>query len=136
MGPTEDITEDAIAALVDRFYASVRGDPELGPLFEGAVREWPGHLARLTDFWSSVMLGTGRYRGQPLQAHTRLPIEPRMFTRWLQLWGQAAEASFAPVPAALFRAKAERIAQSLTHGLFFNPDDIAPGRTGRAAAKV
>src|SRR5690606_25995200 len=48
-----DITDERIALLVDRFYARVRRDPWIGPVFEAAVEDWPEHLALLTDFWSS-----------------------------------------------------------------------------------
>ena len=32
------LSEDAIRHLVDSFYAKVRADPELGPIFERAIR--------------------------------------------------------------------------------------------------
>ena len=123
----DQITDDSIAALVDAFYARVRRDPELGPVFEAAVEDWPEHLATLTDFWSSVMLSSGRYHGRPMQVHARLPtLRPEMFERWLALWGQTVGERFTPEVADQFRAKAARIAESLKYGLFFNPADIAP----------
>ena len=130
MALNHQITEDGIAALVEAFYARVRQDPELGPVFEAAVHDWPAHLATLSDFWSSVMLSSGRYHGRPMQAHARLPIRPEMFDRWLALWGQTAGELFAPEAAALFRSKAARIAESLKYGLFFNPADVAPADRG------
>jgi Domain of unknown function DUF488 len=55
------LSEDTIRHLVDSFYAKVRADPELGPIFERAiVGDWGPHLATMHDFWSSVMLTTGR----------------------------------------------------------------------------
>ena len=33
---------------------------------------WPVHLAKMYDFWSSVMLTTGRYKGNPLGVHMRV----------------------------------------------------------------
>ena len=80
------ISEPAIATLVSRFYAKARKDPMIGPLFEQAVEDWDEHLAKLSDFWSSVMLTTGRYKGNPMAAHMRQPIEPEFFDRWLDLW--------------------------------------------------
>src|SRR3546814_6393022 len=67
-----DITEAQLAELVSHFYGKVRRDPELGPVFNGAISDWDTHLEKLTAFWSSVMLGTGRYRGQPMVAHMQL----------------------------------------------------------------
>ena len=77
------VSEDTIRHLVDRFYAKVRADPELGPIFERAiVGDWGPHLATMHDFWSSVMLTTGRYKGNPVAVHLRVEgIEPRLFDR-------------------------------------------------------
>ncbi len=65
------MTEADLQALVDRFYAKVRADDLLGPLFNRAVEDWPEHLERLGAFWSSVMLTSGRYKGSPMGAHLR-----------------------------------------------------------------
>lgn len=134
MALSDEITEDNIAALVDAFYARVRRDPELGPIFEAAVEDWPEHLSTLTAFWSSVMLSTGRYHGRPMKAHAPLPIRPHMFDRWLALWGQTAGELFAPEAAGLFRAKAARIGESLKAGLFFDPAAIDPALKRRDRA--
>ena len=63
--------EAALPALLDRFYARVRADAELGPVFNDAVGDWDHHMATLADFWSSVMLTSGRYKGQPVPAHLK-----------------------------------------------------------------
>jgi hemoglobin len=116
-----DITDPAILALVDRFYAKARRDPLIGPVFNRAVADWDEHLRKLCDFWSSVMLTTGRYKGNPMAAHLKLPIQPEFFERWLALWQETAGEVFAPEPAALFREKAGRIADSLKLALFYRP---------------
>ena len=71
------ITEDSIKDLVDRFYAKVRNDSRLGPVFNTAIGEndqdWESHLERMYAFWSSVMLTSGRYHGNPMQKHKDLP---------------------------------------------------------------
>ena len=113
-----DITEPAIAALVDRFYEKARRDPLIGPVFNAAIDDWDEHLRKLHDFWSSVMLTTGRYKGNPMAAHMKLPIEPHFFERWLALWQETAAEVFAPEPAASFRNKAGRIVSS---PCFFGP---------------
>lgn len=84
------ITETEIATLVDRFYEKVRVDAEIGPVFNDAVQNWDAHLALLKDFWSTVLLTTCRYKGNPLLAHFRLPIEERHFARWLMLFTETA----------------------------------------------
>lgn len=62
MNAEAHITEAEIANLVDCFYAKVRVDPEIGPVFNEAVQNWDAHVALLRDFWSTVLLTTGRYQ--------------------------------------------------------------------------
>lgn len=123
-------TEAELASLVDAFYAKVRADDMIGPLFNAAIDDWPEHLEKLASFWSSVMLTTGRYKGNPMAAHVRHApaLRPEMFDRWLALWGETAREVLAPRAAALIRTKAERIAESLKLALFFRIDP----QTGRA----
>jgi len=117
-----EITESGIAALVDRFYDKVRRDTVIGPLFNAAIEDWDEHLTKLRAFWSSVMLTTGRYKGNPVAAHMKHPIEPSFFDHWLALWHETAKEIFAPDLAAQFSAKADRIAESLKLALFFKPE--------------
>ena len=116
--------EDQIVQLVDAFYMKVRQDAVLGPVFENAIApdEWPAHLAKMYDFWSSVMLTTGRYKGNPLAVHAQVEgIDPKLFAPWLALFRETAAEIFPPDLAAVFRAKSERIAESLKLGLFYRP---------------
>jgi hemoglobin len=118
------ITEAEIVALIDALYAKVRRDAVLAPVFERALAPdaWPVHLAKMYDFWSSVMLTTGRYKGNPMLAHLRVKgLEEAMFARWLALFRATAEERLSPELAASFRLKSERIAESLKLGLFFRP---------------
>ena len=118
---TTELKEEDIARLVPAFYERVRQDPVLGPIFNGAINDWPQHLGKLQDFWSSVMLTTGRYKGQPMVAHVR--HEKQMtadnFARWLDLWRQVSSDLLSPAAARAFQEKAERIAESLQLGVQF-----------------
>ena len=118
------LSEDAIRHLVDSFYAKVRADPELGPIFERAIAgDWGPHLATMHDFWSSVMLTSGRYKGNPVAIHLRVEgIEPRLFDRWLALFDETCREFFDDDVADAFRTKAVRIAESLKLALFYRPD--------------
>jgi len=118
----KSVSEEKIVELVDTFYAKVRRDDVLGPVFENAIapEAWPIHLAKMYDFWSSVMLTTGRYKGNPMMAHMKVDgIEESMFARWLALFAATAEEVCSPAIAAIFRLKSERIAESLKLGLFY-----------------
>ena len=123
------MTDADLQRLVDTFYARVRRDDRIGPVFNAAVDDWPEHLERLGAFWSSVMRTTGRYKGSPLAAHMRhaQAIEPRMFDRWLELWAETARELLPADHAAAVIDKAERIAESLKLALFFRLDP-PPGR--------
>jgi hemoglobin len=107
------ITETAIASLVERFYAKVRVDPEIGPVFNDAVRNWDAHLALLKDFWSTVLLTTGRYKGNPLLAHFPLRIEERYFARWLTVFSETANEVMPASQPALTMHKADLIAMNM-----------------------
>ena len=125
MDGVSQIDEAGLERLVHAFYARVREDAELGPVFNDAIADWPEHLDKLTAFWSSVMLTTGRYKGQPVPAHRkhRERINPALFDRWLALWGETARELMAPEAAPALEAKAARIAESLPLALFFRLDD-------------
>src|ERR1700733_9058403 len=115
------VTEDAIAVLIDTFYRRVRGHPALGPVFEAAIAEWewPDHLETMRRFWSSVMLASGRYSGNPVAVHRAVAgLERPLFADWLALFTATASELFAPEPAAEFCTKAHRIAVSLQLALF------------------
>ena len=118
-----EITEAAIDRLVQTFYSRVRKDGVLGPVFTRALGEsepaWEAHFARLSAFWSSVMMCSGRYHGDPFSVHLRLPdIAPAMFERWLALFHATCADLFTAEVAVAFGEKAERIARSLRIGLF------------------
>lgn len=123
------MTDADLQQLVDLFYARVREDDRIGPLFNDAVEDWPEHLDKLGAFWSSVMRTTGRYKGNPMAAHLRhaRAIEPAMFDRWLELWRETAREMLPEADATAIIEKAERIAESLKLGLFFRLDP-PPGR--------
>lgn len=107
------LDEDILTSLVHRFYARVRTDAVLGPIFEARIRDWGPHLDRMVAFWSSVALTTGRYRGAPVPAHAGLPIEWAHFERWLALFRRTAAETCPAEGAAHVIACAERIARSL-----------------------
>ena len=106
-----------IERLVHHFYASIRGDALLGPIFESRISEWQPHLERMCQFWSSVTLMSGRYHGSPMAKHMPLPVDATHFDRWLGLFERAAR-EVCPEPAAAhFLDRARRIAESLELGV-------------------
>ena len=116
-----DITEDLIEVLVRSFYAKVRTDRILGPIFERVIGEdWEPHLTKMFAFWSSVTRMTGRYKGKPMVAHLRLKqVRPEHFEHWLALFRETAREVCPAEVAELFIDRAERIAESLQLGMFY-----------------
>ena len=126
------LDEPGLAKLVDAFYAAVRADALIGPLFNDAIEDWPHHLGKLASFWSSVMLSTGSYKGQPMPAHIKhkARISPDMFERWLAIWRDTTNRLMAPEDARALQEKAARIAESLSLALFFRLDRPRRDATG------
>jgi hemoglobin len=129
-------SEAQLAALIPRFYARVRHDSLIGPVFNDAVADWDSHLARLTAFWSSVMLTSGRYKGNPIAAHLRhlSVITPPMFDRWLALWAEVTGEFLPPAAAAALQGKAAHIAESLKLALYFRAEPGPRPRSGPGTA--
>lgn len=117
MSTEQKITEQEISTLVDRFYAKVRLDSEIGPIFNAIVDDWPHHLALLKDFWSTVLLTTRRYKGDPMMRHLQLPLDPDHFKRWLSLFAETATEVLSPAVAANVIDKSQRIATNFKMGI-------------------
>ncbi len=116
-----------IREVVEHFYGSARRDPELGPIFAAAVEDWDAHFDTLCDFWSSVLLMSGRYHGTPMQAHARLEgLEARHFARWLELFETTVREICPPAEADLFLDRAQRIARSLEIGIAVTRGELPP----------
>jgi hemoglobin len=121
-------TEETVAHLIENLYARVRQDPVLAEVFQSAIApgDWPEHLATMRRFWSSVMRASGRYSGNPVAVHQAvIGLKQPMFARWLALFDRTAEDLLSPETAALFVAKAHRIAASLELALFYRPGNLA-----------
>lgn len=116
------ITETEISTLVDAFYTKVRLDPDIGPIFNAIVGDWPHHLATLKDFWSTVLLTTGRYKGDPMMTHLQLPLDPEHFERWLALFAETANEVLQPPVAEAVILKSQRIAGNFKAGIAYQQD--------------
>lgn len=130
-GVAVGLTEAMIAEMVHTFYGRIREHAVLGPIFEDALRDhWDEHLAKLVDFWSSVLLMTGRFKGSPMAAHAGNPhVEDGHFALWLALFHRTADDVLPPGPASLFKAKADMIGESLRQGLAVCRASENAGRT-------
>lgn len=129
MNDLAPLGEAELEAVIPAFYARVRADDLIGPVFDAAISDWDLHLGKLVDFWSSVMLTSGRYKGNPMAAHGKHvdTLTPEMFDRWLALWTDVTSEMLPDEAAAALQSKAVRIAESLKLALWFRlPSGDAP----------
>jgi hemoglobin len=111
------IDEAMIETLVRAFYARVRRDPLLAPVFDERISDWEPHLDNMFAFWSSLTLQTGRYHGQPMAKHISLAVDAHHFDRWLALFEETARELCPPAAAERFIERARRVAESLELGV-------------------
>jgi hemoglobin len=72
----------------------------------------------MCDFWSSVLLMTGRFKGTPMQVHAAIGgLRATHFVRWIHLFRQTVQEICSEEAAALFIEKAQMIGESLLLGI-------------------
>ena len=116
--------------MVHRFYARIRRDEVLGPIFNGHIDDWDAHLATLVDFWSSILRRTARFSGTPMPKHIALPdLNAELFQRWLRIFRESNAELSNQAMVEQANATAQRIAQSLWLGYQTSnfPDQLAKG---------
>ncbi|WP_353137490.1 group III truncated hemoglobin [Pseudopedobacter sp.] len=102
----EDIT-----LLVNTFYDKIRKDDLLGAVFNAIIKDWNPHLEKMVQFWSTLLLYTRTYKGDPLPSHLPLKIEKIHFDRWLFLFDQTIDELFTGEIAANAKKRAFSIAR-------------------------
>ncbi len=131
-GTTDLQSRADIERLVDAFYARVRVDPRLGPIFNETARvDWPAHLPRMYAFWEAVLFGVAGFKGNPLAVHLALarqtPLTSREFARWVDLFHQSVDDLFAGPMATETKQRAVHIAATMQDHLAAARDEEAPG---------
>ncbi len=115
----DTVTEDNIAELVDSFYSRIRDDPSLGPIFADAIgANWGPHLDKMRRFWSSVVLATRTYKGNPMITHLQLPrLTANHFGSWLRLWGETVTGIYSEDLARFLIERAQMIGERLLYAI-------------------
>lgn len=101
-------TLDDVKLLVNDFYAAVREDDRIGPVFNNRIGDrWPEHLEKMYTFWQTVLLEVHTYSGSPFPPHATLNINRAHFDRWVELWQKTVSDRFSGPRAddALNRAR-------------------------------
>lgn len=126
------LTRAQLHDLVHAFYADVRADGALGPVFDAAIGEhWPHHLERMVEFWSSLMLGSRGFSGNVYGKHMALEgVEPAHFERWMTHWHRHTR-HFAPDDRQRLRQAAQTIGRSLFLGFFNRSAEFIADDDGR-----
>ena len=130
----QDFDEKLIHTVVHAFYDKVRQDELLGPVFNSRIPadQWPIHLNRMCDFWSSSFLRTDRYDGRPLPPHLGIAeLSDAHFERWLELFHRTVDeccspASASPSPFTVARIPSASFPSPRADRQFQN-DEAAPG---------
>ncbi len=108
-------SEEDIRLLVDSFYEKAMKDEVIGYIFTDIAKiSLEHHLPILYQFWSSVLLGTSNYQGNPMGAHIQLaekePLTKNHFDRWLTLWVETVDQLFEGNAAMEAKQRAKNIA--------------------------
>ncbi len=72
--------------LLHHFYADVRQHQVIGPIFAVKIADWPKHLEKIADFWSTIAGGPPAYNGPMVARHIPLELKEEHFAAWLGLW--------------------------------------------------
>src|SRR5688572_2665898 len=103
--------------LMNRFYAIAMTDETIGYVFEIAELDLEHHLPIIGDFWETLLFSSGDYqkhRRNPLQVHADLnektPLFLEHFERWLEIFRETVDESFAGERADFIKIRANAIA--------------------------
>lgn len=132
------IDDAYIAGFVEAFYARIRGDALLGPIFAARITDWPLHLERMKTFWRSILLGSGEYSGNPMERHLALTGVGRdHFAHWLELF-HATLRDLEPSAEATAETaqRARMIADSLLTAIAMRDEGLAGARAGESLPRL
>ena len=103
---------DDIKVFVDGFYAKVRENAQLAPVFASRIKDedWPAHLQRMYAFWNAILFAETGFNGNPMQKHMSLPIDKSHFDQWLVLFRSTIDENFAGPKAEEAKKRAASIA--------------------------
>ncbi|MCF2515813.1 group III truncated hemoglobin [Sphingomonas sp. G124] len=132
------IDANYISSFVERFYARVRGDELLGPIFGERIADWPAHLEQMKRFWRSVLHNSGEFNGSPMRKHVAIDgLEERHFRRWLALFHDTLRDGEVHAEATSHvGTRARTIAESLLTGVKLHRHGLAGSRIGKEVFDV
>lgn len=104
----------AIDLLVKSFYEKVKSDDLLGDIFNNTENfDWDIHIPIMVDFWETLLLDTGTYKGNTmrkhLELHKRTALTAAHFDRWKKLFYSTLDSLFFGSNVEVARSKVEAI---------------------------
>ncbi|MCX7864263.1 MAG: group III truncated hemoglobin [Novosphingobium sp.] len=132
------IDETFISALVDAFYARIRKDDLLGPIFAERITDWDSHLERMKRFWRSILHNSGEYSGNPMAKHLAIPgLEESHFAHWLKLFYETLrDIERHPEASRMIGDRARMIAESLLTGIAMQASGLSGARAGQNLPRI
>ncbi len=127
-----------VSRMVEEFYATIRADELLGPIFAERIEDWPEHLDRMKRFWRSILFNSGEFSGNPMLKHMAIPgLEERHFAHWLSLfYATLRKLERTPQGTGLVGERARMIADSLLTGIAVRRDGLTGSRAGAGLPHV
>jgi len=126
MTTLKDISNiEDIKIMVDTFYANVRKDDLLGPIFNDKLQNrWPEHLQKMYVFWQTILFDVRAYSGTPFPPHKQLPVEKTHFDRWVLLFNTTIDAQFEGPITEEAKMRATNMAYMFNHKIdYFRNQD-------------
>jgi hemoglobin len=125
---------EGISTLLRHFYADVRQDPLIGPIFNAQIKDWKHHLEIIASFWGTLTGGPRTYARPMPMKHLPLKLKEEHFERWLFLWQVNCRAQLPIEAAREMIALAHHIAHKLRiilsisndSAVSFHPSDDTP----------
>ena len=132
------IDADYISGFVERFYARIREDELLGPIFVERIADWPEHLGRMKRFWRSILHNSGEFSGNPMVKHIAIPgLDEAHFAHWLELFYATLRDGEPDAEATReVGTRARMIADSLLTGIAMHRTGLSGARAGRSLPHV
>lgn len=105
---SDDMKRDDVVKMLDVFYASVRLDDELGPLFASEISDWPAYTNLMTGFWCEALL-KGPKHPIPSPPGLLYGMTRGSLARWHLLFVKATSATLSPEQAIRMRLLSQQI---------------------------
>lgn len=132
------IDDAFISLFVESFYARIRQDELLGPIFAERIADWPWHLDRMKRFWRTILHNSGEFSGNPMAKHLAIPgLEEQHFAHWLELfYATLREFERDRDATRLVGSRARMIADSLLTGIAMRDKGLSGARAGEKLPQI